>query len=203
MLRIGHRGAAGLVPGNPLASFEKAIPLGVDFIEVDVQRTHDGHLVIIHDKPVDRTTNGIGLVSEMSLRALRELNIGAGQPIPTPEELLQTANRRVGLILEVKAKGLAEQVCERVHRSAFTGPVIYVSLMHGRVCSLKEADPRAMTMGLFNRLPNAPVVAAQNAKATHVGFHYITATKPMVEACQQEGFVVFVYTVNASKIFGR
>ena len=63
VLRIGHRGAAGHAPENTLASVEHAIALGVDLVELDVQRTKDGHLVIIHDKRVDRTTNGVGLVS--------------------------------------------------------------------------------------------------------------------------------------------
>jgi glycerophosphoryl diester phosphodiesterase len=196
VLRIGHRGAAGHAPENTLASVEKAISLGVDLVEVDVQRTSDGHLVIIHDKRVDRTTNGVGLVSGMSLRRLRELDAGAGQCIPTVEELLQTANGRVGLILELKVKGLAEQVCKSVGLSSFTGQVIYASFMHDEVCSIREAHPGAMTMALFGRFLNAPAMAAQNAKATHIGFSYITVTKSLVETCHQGGLVAFAYTVN-------
>jgi glycerophosphoryl diester phosphodiesterase len=92
VLRIGHRGAAGYAPENTLASIEKAISFGLDFVEVDVQRTNDGHLVILHDERVDRTTNGTGLVSEMPLRSLRKLDAGAGQGIPTLGEVLQTAS---------------------------------------------------------------------------------------------------------------
>jgi glycerophosphoryl diester phosphodiesterase len=196
VLRIGHRGAAGHVPENTLASVEKAISLGVDLVEVDVQRTRDGHLVIIHDKRVDRTTNGAGLVSGMSLRALRELDAGAGQRIPTVEELLQTATGRVGLILELKIQGLAEQVCKSVHISGFTEQVIYASFMHDEVRALREADPQAMTMALFGWLPHDPVMAAQKAKATHIGFSYRTITKSLVETCHQRGLVAFAYTVN-------
>jgi glycerophosphoryl diester phosphodiesterase len=196
VLRVGHRGAAGHAPENTLASVEKAISLGADLVEVDVQRTSDGHLVIIHDKRVDRTTNGTGVVSEMSLRALRELDAGAGQRIPTVEELLQTAHGRVGLILELKIKGLAEQVCKSVHLSGFTGQVIYASFMRDEGRSIKEADPRAMTMALFGRLPHDPVMAALKAKATHIGFSYLTITKSLVETCHQRGLVAFAYTVN-------
>lgn len=196
VLKIGHRGAAGHAPENTLASVEKAILLGVDLVEVDVQRTSDGHLVIIHDKRVDRTTNGAGLVSGMSLRALRELDAGAGQRIPTVEELLQTTERRVGLILELKVKGLAAQVCKTVRLSGFTGQVIYASFLHDEVRSIREVDPRAMTMTLFGRLPHDPVMAAQKAKASHIGFSYITVTKSLVETCHQRGLVVFAYTVN-------
>ncbi len=196
VLKIGHRGAAGHAPENTLASVENAISVGVDLVEVDVQRTSDGHLVIIHDKRVDRTTNGAGLVSGMSLRALRELDAGAGQRIPTVEELLRAADGRVGLILELKIEGLAEQVCKTVHLSGFTGQVIYASFMHDEVRAIREAVPQAMTMALFGRLPKDPVVAAQNAKATHIGFRYTTVTKSLVEACHQRGLVAFTYTVN-------
>ena len=103
VLRIGHRGAAGHAPENTLASIEKAIALGADLVELDVQRTRDGYLVIIHDKTVDRTTDGTGSVSRMTLATLRTLHAGDGQRVPTLEEALQVANGRVGLIPEIKA----------------------------------------------------------------------------------------------------
>jgi glycerophosphoryl diester phosphodiesterase len=196
VLRIGHRGAAGHAPENTLASVEHAIALGVDLVELDVQQTKDGHLVLIHDTRVDRTTNGVGLVSELSLRALRELDAGAGQRIPTVEEVLRTANGRVGVILELKIPGLAEQVCKRVSLSGFTGPVIYASFRHDEVRVLKEADPQAMTMALFGWLPHDPVLTAQKAKATHLGFNYRTLTASLVETAHQRGLVAFAYTVN-------
>jgi len=196
MLRIGHRGAAGHVPENTLASVEKAIALGVDLVEVDVQRTRDGGLVIIHDKRVDRTTNGAGFVSGMSSCRLRELDAGAGQWIPTIEELLRTTNGRVGLILELKVEGLAEQVSQAVSLSNFTGPVIYASFKHAEIRTIRNDDPKALTMALFGRLPHDPVIAAQHAKATHIGLNYTTVSHALVEACHQRSLLVFVYTVN-------
>jgi len=82
-LRIGHRGACGHAPENTLRSIAQAVALGCDLIEVDVQRTKDGHLVLIHDARVDRTTNGKGLVAEMNLEDLRKFDAGGGQKIPT------------------------------------------------------------------------------------------------------------------------
>lgn len=63
---MGHRGASGLEPENTLRSFRKAIELGVDYIECDVHATKDGHLVLIHDSTVDRTTNGTGEVKSFT-----------------------------------------------------------------------------------------------------------------------------------------
>jgi glycerophosphoryl diester phosphodiesterase len=197
VLRIGHRGAAGYVPENTLASIEKAISFGLDFVEVDVQRTNDSHLVILHDERVDRTTNGTGLLSEMPLLAVRKLDAGAGQGIPTLGEVLQTANGRIGLILELKVQGLAAQTYQAVRGSGFAGPIIYASFIHSEMRSIRESDPQALTMALFGRLvKTTPAAAAQSVQATHVGFNYRVVTKSLVEACHQRGLVVFVYTVN-------
>ena len=112
------------------------------------------------------------------------------------EELLQAAEGRAGLILELKGKGLAAEVSKSVRLSGFTGQVIYASFLHHEVRSVREGDPRAMTLALFGRLPHDPVMAAQEARATHIGFNYSTLTKPLVETCHQRGLVVFAYTVN-------
>ncbi|MBH0193278.1 MAG: glycerophosphodiester phosphodiesterase, partial [Nitrospira sp.] len=66
VLRIGHRGAAGHAPENTLAAIQKGIDLGVDFVEIDLRRTADGALVVLHDASVNRTTNGRGRVDRLS-----------------------------------------------------------------------------------------------------------------------------------------
>lgn len=64
---IGHRGAAGLEPENTLRSFRRAAEEGADALELDLRVTHDGHLVVLHDPTVDRTTSGTGSVHELTL----------------------------------------------------------------------------------------------------------------------------------------
>ena len=76
ILRIGHRGAAGHAPENTIAAIRKGASLGVDFVELDVQCTRDGRLVVMHDKLVDRTTDGSGLVSDMTWDKLQLLDAG-------------------------------------------------------------------------------------------------------------------------------
>ena len=90
---IGHRGSSGNFPENTLESFQKALDVGADMFELDVQccRSEDlsEKLVIIHDDTVDRTTNGTGLVSDMSLEDLKKLDAGKGQKIPTLKEMFE------------------------------------------------------------------------------------------------------------------
>src|SRR5688500_14404877 len=88
-LRIGHRGAAGTESENTLRSFRRAIELGVDMIEFDVQATRDDHLVVLHDKRVDRTTSGRGLISELTIDEVRALDAGHGERVPLLSEVLE------------------------------------------------------------------------------------------------------------------
>ena len=90
-----HRGENQTSPENTLSAFKKAVSMGAHMIEFDVRMTKDGHLVIMHDKTVDRTTNGKGLVSELSLKQIKELDAGSwksekfkGEQVPLLSEAL-------------------------------------------------------------------------------------------------------------------
>ncbi len=126
-----HRGASTTHPENTMAAFRRAAEVGVDQIETDVRVTKDGHLVLIHDGTVDRTTNGSGKVCEMTLEELRTLDAGswkgeefAGERIPLLTEFLEYA-REVGVkTLDIELKEtptdigpeIAYDVCDRTLR---------------------------------------------------------------------------------------
>lgn len=105
-----HRGGAALGAENTLSCIEKGILAGADAIEIDIHLTKDGHLAVCHDFTVDRTTNGTGKISEMTLPELKQLKIidNNGNPtdeqIPTLDEVLNLVNGRVELLIEVKRK---------------------------------------------------------------------------------------------------
>jgi len=194
-LRIGHRGACGHAPENTLASIEQAIAFGCALAEVDVQRTADGSLMLLHDERVDRTTDGKGPLAEMELENIRELDTG-GQRIPTLEEALRAARGRIGLILELKAEGLAYDICRIVRASGFPGEIIYASFLHDELQHVRRVDPNSKTLVLFKRLPKNPAAEATRLQATHVGLRFDTATLPLVKTLHKARFTVFVYAVN-------
>ena len=96
VLTIGHRGAKAHAPENTIASFEKAIEMGVDMIELDIQISKDFIPMVIHDDTVDRTTTATGKVSEFTCEDLQLLGI------PTLQEVLEFVQNRCGLIIEIK-----------------------------------------------------------------------------------------------------
>lgn len=196
ILRIGHRGAAGYEPENTLRSFRRALDIGVDFIETDLQLTADGHVVLMHDKRVDRTTNGTGYVREMTLAELRRLDAGKGELIPTLSELLELARGRSGLMLEIIAPGLGAIVPRLVRESGFEGPVIYASFHHPEVLAVRSTDPDAMTLALFEAVPVNRTSLVDDAAATHAGIALDSLTADFVGALHAHGSRVFVYTAN-------
>ena len=134
-----HRGCSQMYPENTLLAFEKAAAIhGLTGIELDIQMTKDGELVVVHDERVDRTTEGIGFVRDYTLRELRKLHIYTGinssQQIPTMAEvfdLLQTY-LKTGFMLNIELKnsiypyeGMEEKVVEMVHRYGYQNAIIY------------------------------------------------------------------------------
>src|SRR6266700_421843 len=118
---IGHRGAAGLAPENTFAGFDLALEIGVDGIETDVQKTKDGKLVLFHDDLLDRTTNGTGVLQEMSWQELQRLDAGswfdskyAGERIPLLIEALERYGTRTCFDLEIKQIGIEYAVLNMV-----------------------------------------------------------------------------------------
>jgi glycerophosphoryl diester phosphodiesterase len=118
---IAHRGASGYAPENTFSAFEKAVEMKADYIEIDVQRSRDGELVIIHDTSVDRTTNGTGAVKDLTFEQLRSLDAGSwkgdqfvGEIIPTFDEILDRYHGKIGILIELKSPELYPRIEEEV-----------------------------------------------------------------------------------------
>ncbi len=110
MLKIGHRGAKGHVAENTLASFAKAIELNVDVIELDVNTSFDGEIMVIHDETLNRTTTKRGFVSDYSASELKKLGI------PTLEEVILFVNRRCIINIEIKELSATPKVLQIIEK---------------------------------------------------------------------------------------
>jgi len=114
---IAHRGNSHQAPENTLVAYREAAEIGADLAECDVDITADGHVVLMHDRSVDRTTDGSGLVQELTLEQLKALDAGswkaeayAGETVPTLHELMsQHTDDGLQIVVEIKAAGIAEK----------------------------------------------------------------------------------------------
>src|SRR3972149_294856 len=114
MLKIGHRGACGYAPENTLKSFQRAIDLGVDMIELDVQLCKSGELVVIHDDKWKMIWLFGGFVKKMKLKDLKKLDAGEGERVPILEEVLDLVNRKARINIELNGPKTAKPVLKLI-----------------------------------------------------------------------------------------
>jgi len=201
---VGHRGAMGHCPENTLASFERGLELGADWIELDVHLSRDDALVVIHDETVDRTTNGHGAVRDHTLAELKALDAGgwfgpeyAGQRIPALDEVLAWARQR-NTILDIEIKnapvyyaGIEAAVVEAVRRFEMTEQVIVISFDHAAVKQVKALEPRVATGVLYAGRPvDAGLSLARQAQADAILPHWVYVTAADVAAAHAAGLSV-------------
>lgn len=153
-----HRGCSQRYPENTLLAFEKAAELdGLTGIELDIQLTKDGHMVVLHDEKVDRTTNGEGFVRSYTLEELKRLKIDAGngntECIPTIEEVLDLVEDKMvnkGLKLNIELKnsifpyeGMEEKIIELIRRRGLEKQVVYSTFYAKSLEKIRKLEPQA------------------------------------------------------------
>ncbi|HYF76231.1 MAG TPA: glycerophosphodiester phosphodiesterase [Symbiobacteriaceae bacterium] len=207
-LRIGHRGAAGTHPENTMVSFKRAVELGCDGVEFDIHRTKDGHLVVIHDAALGRTTNGRGFIRDMTLAELKQLDAGswkgaqfAGEQIPTLRELIQGTPSTFKLFLEMKAgshhyPGIEVEILKVIKEEGARDRFQISSFDHKGLQQLRELDPDIPLGMLYscNLLDPVGMALAIGANALHPNWEWVTPG--LVESAHKAGLQVNTWTVN-------
>ncbi len=209
-LVLGHRGAREIAPENTLASFRAAKELGADGIELDVMLSADGVPVVIHDSTVDRTTNGHGRVSEMTLAQLQALDAGgykgppfAGEPIPTLEAVLDACSSlRINIELKshtTRNDGLEAAVAALV-RARQLGPNIVISSFNPlSLWRMRRIAPDLRRALLYSS--DLPIYLRRAWSAPLLGLdavhpHFSLVNEAYMRWARQKGYHVNVWTVN-------
>jgi glycerophosphoryl diester phosphodiesterase len=195
MMIMGHRGAAALEPENTLRSIERAVEIGVDAVEIDVRLSEDRELVVIHDSTVDRTTNGSGPVSGYSLDDLKKLDAGAGQTIPTLQEVMELIGHEVKLVIELKEEETERMVVELIKRNNLEDNVYVISFWHELVKTVKVIESCIKTGVLLVGCPVDTCVASQ-ASADALVMKYNFVNRHFVEMVHKDGLQVFVWNID-------
>ena len=201
MKTFGHRGAAGLVAENTLASISRAIELGVDGIEIDVHCCKSGELVVIHDDSVDRTTNGVGLIKNLTLTELKELSIDGKYSIPALTEVLDIIDAQCQLNIELKGSGTALPVVdllrEYLNNSGWDkSDFIISSFDHDQLFDVCSID-NTLKIGVLTEetIADALMIAKSlKAYSIHPSIEKFYAEEALLAI--EEGFTIYVWTVN-------
>ena len=208
MLIIGHRGASGTAPENTLASFEKAIRMGVKMVELDVHQCASGELVVVHDEKINRTTTGKGLVAEKTLEELKRADAGEGEKIPALREVLNLVNRRAKINIELKGAGVAVPTSTllneyRENHGWTTEDFCISSFDHRQLRQFRELDNITKIGILYDRKPHGFVELSQMLHAASVNISLHTVNRQWVKMIHADSLEVWVYTVNKLLDFNR
>ncbi|MCX7062374.1 MAG: glycerophosphodiester phosphodiesterase family protein [Gammaproteobacteria bacterium] len=198
---IGHRGARGHAPENTLLGIDTGIALGAPWVEFDVQLHPSGALLVFHDLTLDRTTNGSGFLADQPLAALRALDAGAGQTIPTLQEVLDLVDQRVGVNIELKsAGGTAEAVAAVIRSYVDAGwPVdkFLVSSFHlPELWEFKQLAPEIPIGALLCGVPLDWAGCALELGAATLNLSSEFVDPRLIADAHAHGIKVYVYTVN-------
>jgi glycerophosphoryl diester phosphodiesterase len=211
-LVVAHRGSSAYAPENTLAAFNLAAEQGADAVELDVDLTRDGQVIVLHDATIDRTTNGQGRVADLTLEEIRRVDAGAwkdaafkDERVPLLQEVLEAVGQRLLINIEIKGKslrnhGVEAQVAALIEQHGLIDRVIISSFNPFALRRIKQIEPR-LACGLLYA-PDLPIFLRHawlaslipNLNARHP--HHSQVTRAKVDQFHAQGLAVNVWTVN-------
>jgi glycerophosphoryl diester phosphodiesterase len=195
VLIYAHRGASAEFPENTLSAFQRALSLGVDGIELDLHASADGVPVVIHDRDLARTTDGIGNVDDLPLAALRGLHAGASERIPTLVEVLDMAGDAVHLDLEIKGRGIESLVLTVLNDHPQARWAIS-SFDWDTLRAVRRLNPHAELWPLAETWCTGLLDVARELRSPVVAVSSEIYTPPPAKAIATAGVQAMVWTVN-------
>ncbi len=203
---MAHRGLSADAPENTLYAFSDAISVGADFIELDVQQTRDGVLVVMHDSNLKRTTGMNKNIWDVDYADIQNLDAGswfdpayANARIPTLEETLQFVDKRAKLNIEIKptkhgSDTLEQDVAELITQYQYTDACYVTSFSYGSLKKVKEVNPEIRT-GYLMSVAYGQFYSLKYADAFSLNKVFVTSQ--VVNAAHQQGKQIFAWTVNS------
>lgn len=223
---IAHRGSSGSAPENTIAAVDLALRQKSSYVEVDVQRSADGELVIFHDTTLTRTTDAEEVfpnrapwrVGDFTMAELEQLDAGswfgpefAGEPIPTLTETIDAIGRRAGLLLELKSPelypGIEDQVVDELEsdrgwlRSALRRDLLVVQSFNHPSMRVVDSLARQIPVGLlYGYRPTTPELVAASDWAEQINPSFRVTDQALVDEVHSLGMTISVYTLNTGQL---
>ncbi|MFD0670137.1 glycerophosphodiester phosphodiesterase [Cohnella sp. GCM10027633] len=216
---IGHRGASGYAPECTLAAYRLAVRMNVDYIELDLQLTRDGHIVVMHDETVDRTTDGHGAIGQLTLAELKRLDAGSwfndeypiyaraeyiGERVPTLREAFETFGDGTKYLLETKSPrdnpGLEEKTWALVEEFGLRNRVAVQSFSKKSLRKMRKLSPdvRLFQLIWYNHPSTISRDKIKDIKeyANGIGVNFGKINEAYVRKVKLAGLLLYPYTVN-------
>ncbi len=200
---IAHRGASRECPENTLRAFQRAMEIGVDGIETDVQQTADGRLILFHDDQVKDASGKNRAVTALAYADLETLHAGEEERIPALEELLTLASGKVPLCLELKHAGLVPQVLALVRRYGLEKNIHLTSFLHSEIREVRRLAPQLCVSVTFAEWPGTQGKSLLKEGIEEISLSRAVVSLERVAELKKSGLRVRVYTVNGPEEAAR
>lgn len=207
---IAHRGASKQAPENTMAAFRRALELKAGGLELDVHLSSDGHIVVVHDEKVDRTSNGTGLVRDKTLDELKSLDFGSwfsqdfkNERIPELKEVLELVKDWDGLLnIEIKNgpvfyPGIEKAVADEIQKYNLVQRTIISSFNHYSLVEIRKINPVIKTAPLYFAGLYEPWDYARRMGACAVHPSFYSAIPEIVRGCISNNIMINPYTVDS------
>jgi glycerophosphoryl diester phosphodiesterase len=221
---VAHRGASGYAPETTLEAYRLALAMDADYVEMDIHMLRDGTLVAIHDPEVDRTTNGKGKISELTLAELKALDAGSwfnhahpekacpeyiGLKVPTVQEVLDLIkDSAAGCYIEIKdperyPPNLEAELLTLVYKNGLEKRTRILSFHAPSIGKVKALDASIPTALLISRHSKNPVEDTFRVTADELAIRHGLATARIVNAAHEKGLSLAVWTVDREQEMKR
>ena len=203
VLVSAHRGGAGLWPENTLRGIEGSLELGVDFIECDVRRSRDGHLLLMHDETVDRTTDGVGEVAALEWAALKNLDAGGRATVPLLREVLEVLRGCCHLLCELKCTDVVADAVAMVKKAEMMASVTFLSFDLAHLEMVRARSSEAHVSWLVARPTDISIRASVALGAKWLDVDYRRIDSRLASRVGAAGLALRAWIPNDRESFGR
>lgn len=205
---IAHRGFSSIAPENTLIAFQKAIDCKADYFELDVHRTKDDSIVVIHDFSVDRTSSNDkkGEIAKMNYSDLTSVNVGYStkfgdkyntEKIPTLREALELAKGKIKVCIEIKVYGVEKEILEIVNDLGVKDEVILFSFYYPVLARIRQLDKKIPILYLVGNADEMTINYAKIIESNAIGVgSETTISKEYLNFAHKNGIEVWKWTVN-------
>ncbi|KKP36144.1 MAG: Glycerophosphoryl diester phosphodiesterase [candidate division TM6 bacterium GW2011_GWF2_32_72] len=204
ILKIGHRGACGYEPENTLVSFNKAIDLGCDGIELDIHKCKSGQLIVFHDENLCRLTTSSKKISELKLSQLKKLKVRETQLIPTLKEVFDLVDKKCFINIELKGLGVVDALVELINEYIKNkgwdyNNFIISSFDLNMLKDFHTKMPNIRIAALFSQPTIKDVEITKELGAHGIVSNKNNTTQELVDEAHKNGLFIWVYTVNEAE----
>lgn len=198
---IAHRGACCYAPENTVQAFEKAVELGFKGVEFDVHKTKDNHIIIMHDPNVRKTTDGLGLIKNLTFKEIKAFHEPNGESVPTLQGVIDILKFKCFMKIDIKDAGMEKQVVKIIKDNSIENEVMITSGMPSAVLKIKNIYPKLLVELGRNecRSPKEIINRAKRYKADIVSIKLNFFSKGLLALLKAHHLMIDVWNVRTKK----